>query len=141
MVAIAATDEEPCAVCHERGGQPGQQGEGKIELVLSGKGARSQQNRRGGQRNPKLLHQNPGEEQQVAVREQNVFRQSHKGRSSLRLRGNQTGPLSAARRTQTRTTGGLILSDDFQDRLASRNRPQGAEAEKAAQRQPFHLVS
>jgi hypothetical protein len=72
-MAIAAADEEPGAVCRERRGQPGKQGEDKIQFVLGGEGSGGQQNRRSGQRHAELLHQNPGKEQQVAINEQNVF--------------------------------------------------------------------
>ncbi len=46
----------------------------KLNLMLGRQCARSQQNRCGGQGDAELLHQNPGEEQQIAVREENVRR-------------------------------------------------------------------
>jgi hypothetical protein len=74
MVPVAAANEEPDAVCHQRRNQPSQQGKRKTDLMLGRKRSGGQQHRRCRQRNSELLHQNPGEEQQVPVHQQDVFR-------------------------------------------------------------------
>jgi hypothetical protein len=54
VVAVAATDEEPRAVCRKRCDQPSSSAREKLTLVFGGERSRSYQNRRGGQRNPGL---------------------------------------------------------------------------------------
>ena len=78
MVAISAADVEPGAVCRERRGQAGQQNQRKAQLALGGEGSGGQQHGRGRQRDAQLLHEYPGEEQQVAVGQEDMSRQFHK---------------------------------------------------------------
>ena len=77
MVAVAAADENQVLSAMMQRRTAGEQGEGEAELVLGGESAGGQQNRRGGQRDAELLHQNPGKEQQVAVGEQDVGGEFH----------------------------------------------------------------
>ena len=72
MVAVFAADQEPGAVGDERGNETGQECKRKAELALGRKCSGSQQHGGGGQGNAELLHQDPGEEQEVSVRKKYV---------------------------------------------------------------------
>ncbi len=78
MMAEIAAHHKPGAVGDQAGDDPGQQGKGKAELMLGRQGSGGQEHRGGGQRNAALLHQNPSEEQKIAVGKQNMCGQSHR---------------------------------------------------------------
>ena len=86
VMAVLAANEIPGAVCRQRGPKPDKQRQGKADFAGGGQSPRSQQDRRSGQRNSELLHQNPGEEQQVSVHQQEMCRQFHWSGSCLRVK-------------------------------------------------------
>jgi len=76
-MALRAPNKKPNAVCYERGGDSHGKRERKADLALGRKCAGGQQYRHRRQGKAELLHQHPGEDEQVAIHQKNVCRQRH----------------------------------------------------------------
>src|SRR5229473_8346394 len=77
MVAIALTHKEPGAVGNKAREEPQSQGSREADLVLCRERTGRQHDGRGWQRNSELLHQDPKEKQEIAVRKQDMGGQFH----------------------------------------------------------------
>ena len=84
---MLASDEKPGGVGGEATGQRGPEREGETDLAFGGESTGGEQDWSGGKRDSELLHQDPGEEQQVAVGDQNMLGQCHGEGSCLRFGG------------------------------------------------------